>query len=100
MNIPKIVNQQKTFFNSVVAAYTGWVDSRNDPTKAVVCGDGTAVNGPVLLQTKEAMEEDCVAISWKKGDVLLIDNQLVLHARRPFFGKRRILASISPIETQ
>ena len=33
---------------------------------------------------------------WKKGDVLLIDNRLVLHARRSFSGPRRILASISP----
>jgi hypothetical protein len=29
---------RKTFFNSVVAAYTGWNDSRNDGTKAVLLG--------------------------------------------------------------
>ena len=30
----------QTFFNAIVAAYTGWVDSRNDPTKSVLLGDG------------------------------------------------------------
>ena len=86
---------QKTFFNSVVAAYTGWTDSRNDPEKAVVCGDGSPVDGPGLLATAAAMNEECVAFRWQKGDVLLIDNSLVLHSRRPYRGARRILASIA-----
>lgn len=91
-------SQRKTFFNSMVAAYTGWIDERNDPTKSVKCGDGSPVEGDVLTRTGEAMTEECVAFTWQKGDVLLIDNQLVLHSRRPFSGKRRILASISPME--
>lgn len=85
----------KTFFNSMVAAYTGWVDSRNDPTKAVCCGDGTPVNGEALKRTAVAMQEEAVAFQWQKGDVLWIDNALVLHSRRPFTGQRRILASIA-----
>ena len=86
---------RKTFFNSVVAAYTGWVDSRNDPTKAVRCGDDTPVDGDVLLQTAQAMKEECVAFKWQKGDILLIDNALVMHSRNPFSGRRSILASIA-----
>ena len=86
----------KTFFNSMVAAYTGWVDSRNDPQKAVCCGDGSAVNGTALIKTGEAMEEEAAKIRWKRGDVMLIDNKLVLHARKPFVGPRRIVASIAP----
>lgn len=86
----------KTFFNSMVAAYTGWVDSRNDPTKAVVCGDGTPVNGDALLKTSASMEAESVNIKWQKGDVLFIDNNLVLHSRRPFSGPRRICATLSP----
>ena len=87
--------QKKTFFNSMVAAYTGWVDQRNDPKKAVCCGDGTPVDGEVLEATAKAMVEESVAFQWQKGDVLLIDNGLVLHSRQPFEGSRRILASIA-----
>lgn len=86
---------KKTFFNSVVAAYTGWVDSRNDPTQAVRCGDHSPVDGEALLATAAAMTDACVAFSWQPGDVLLIDNALVMHSRRPFSGPRRILASIA-----
>ncbi|MEC7946219.1 MAG: TauD/TfdA family dioxygenase [Myxococcota bacterium] len=85
----------KTFFNSMVAAYTGWVDSRNDPTRSVRFGDDSAMDGDVLLRTAEAMTEECVAFRWQQGDVLLIDNALVMHSRRPFAGPRRILASIA-----
>jgi len=85
----------KTFFNSMVAAYMGWVDARNDPKKAVVCGDDSPVDGDALLKTSQAMDEECVAFRWEKGDVLLIDNRLVMHSRRPYTGSRRILASIA-----
>ena len=85
----------KTFFNSIVAAYTGWTDSRNNPKKAVCCGDGSPVDEQAVLATAEAMEEECVAIPWERGDVLWVDNSLVLHARRPFEGQRKILASIA-----
>ena len=87
--------QQKTFFNSMVAAYTGWIDSRNDPKQSVLCGDGSSVDGSVLELTASRMKADSVAIQWQKGDVLCIDNHLVLHAREPFSGERRILATIS-----
>ena len=85
----------KTFFNSMVAAYTGWIDSRNDPRRAVICGDGTAVDGDALEATAVAMNEESVAFRWEAGDMLWIDNRLVMHARRPYEGPRRILASIA-----
>jgi len=32
---------------------------------------------------------------WQKGDLLLVDNFLVMHGRRPFVGTRKVLASLS-----
>jgi alpha-ketoglutarate-dependent taurine dioxygenase len=86
----------KTFFNSVVAAYTGWSDKRNDPTQAVRCGDGSAVNGDALLTTAKAMREEQVAITWQPQDMMWIDNHLTMHSRQPYQGDRRILAAIAP----
>ena len=31
---------------------------------------------------------------WETGDVVLVDNFLVMHGRRPFKGTRRVLASL------
>ena len=38
----------------------------------------------------KVLEEESAVIPWQKGDVLLIDNKLVLHSRRPFAGPRKI----------
>ncbi|MEE2644852.1 MAG: TauD/TfdA family dioxygenase [Myxococcota bacterium] len=86
---------EEVFFNSMVAAYTGWQDERNEATESLVCGDESPVDGAALLKTKAEMELLCAAIAWTKGDLLLIDNGLVMHSRRPFSGPRRILASIA-----
>jgi hypothetical protein len=41
-------NGRKVFFNQVVAAYTGWVDSRNEYGKAVVFGDDSPLPKEVV----------------------------------------------------
>ena len=33
-------------------------------------------------------------LEWQAGDVALVDNFRVMHGRRPFVGKRRVLASL------
>jgi alpha-ketoglutarate-dependent taurine dioxygenase len=39
-------------------------------------------------------EELTVDLQWQQGDVALVDNLRVMHGRRPFEGKRRVLASL------
>ncbi|KAF5194652.1 Clavaminate synthase-like protein [Thalictrum thalictroides] len=85
---------RKVWFNSMVAAYTGWKDDRNDPVKAVTYGDGTPLPADIIYKCLELLDEECVAIPWQKGDILLIDNWAVLHSRRPFDPPRRVLASL------
>jgi len=82
------------FFNSVIAAYTGWNDSRNVGKKAVVLGDGSPVDEAAVDSVAEFMRERRVAFKWKKGDVLIIDNTLVMHSRETFVRPRRVLASL------
>lgn len=85
---------RKIWFNSMVAAYTGWKDARNDPVKAVTFGDGTLLPAEIIYECLKILEEESVAIPWKKGDILLLDNFAVLHSRRSFDPPRRILASL------
>lgn len=83
------------WFNSMVAAYTGWQDSRNEATKAVTFGDGTPLPRDAVLDCNKIMEEVSVAVPWEKSDVLVIDNLRVQHSRRTFVPPRRVLASLS-----
>jgi alpha-ketoglutarate-dependent taurine dioxygenase len=86
---------QKVFFNSIVAVYTGWNDARNDGRTAVVTADGEPMDAAVIDEVVRQMDESCVNFKWQHGDVLCLNNHTVLHARQPFRGERRILASIS-----
>ena len=63
----------ETFFNSMVAAYTGWIDSRNDPTKSVVLGDGTPVDGDAIKDIERFQMARRVAFRWQSGDIIIID---------------------------
>lgn len=85
---------RRMFFNSMVAAFTGWIDSRNDPTKAVVLGDGTPVDAEAMGNVARFMMRERVQFKWARGDVIIIDNRVAMHSRNPFERPRRILAAL------
>ncbi|WCJ40877.1 2-oxoglutarate (2OG) and Fe(II)-dependent oxygenase superfamily protein [Euphorbia peplus] len=85
---------RKLWFNNMVAAYTGRFDKKNDPTKSVTFGNGEVLPGEIVYDCKKIMEDESIAIPWQKGDMLLIDNLVVLHARNSFIPPRRVLASL------
>ena len=86
---------RKTFFNSMVAAFTGWNDSRNSGETAVRLGDGTYVDKALMNEAVKVMDEICVAFKWHSGDCLIVDNRTAMHSRRPFEGPRKILAALA-----
>ena len=61
----------------------------------MLTADGEFLDPDVMARLVEAMDDKCVNFKWEKGDVLWINNHTVLHARQPFEGDRRILASIA-----
>ncbi|KAI3772036.1 hypothetical protein L6452_03210 [Arctium lappa] len=79
---------------SGVAAYTGWEDARNDPVKVVTFRDDTPLTAHVIYECLKILDEESVAIPCQQGDVLLLDNLAVLHARQLFELPRRVLASL------
>jgi hypothetical protein len=58
-------------------------------------GEGRYLDAAAIEEAARVMQEVCVAFPWRRGDVLLLDNRTVMHARRSFEGPRRILASLA-----
>ena len=58
-------------------------------------GDGGEISDRLLVQIREAMKSVTVLIKWQLGDVLVLDNLLTAHGRRPFSGPRKILLTMT-----
>jgi len=85
---------ETSFFNQLIAAFRGWKDARNDPSKSVTFGDGSPIDVPALTTAIKLADELSYDLNWQAGDVALIDNYRVMHGRRPYSGKRRVVASL------
>ena len=89
---------RKAFFNQLIAAYCGWKDSRNDPSKSVTFGDGAPLDRDAVGQAVSLADELTFDLAWQQGDVALVDNYVTMHGRRTFTGTRKVLASLVAAE--
>lgn len=65
--------------------------------ECVRCGNGDTIPLEILLDAKQICEDLAVNVEWQKGDVVLLSNYLMMHARRPWKGPegtRKLLASL------
>jgi alpha-ketoglutarate-dependent taurine dioxygenase len=106
---------KKCFFNQLIATTANALEFSKvgtngggfDPLKDVptqdginACvrfADGDQIDLDILLDAKRLCEENAYDIPWQDGDVALIDNYLVMHARRMWngpAGTRQLLASL------
>ncbi|MGW5681885.1 TauD/TfdA family dioxygenase [Nonomuraea sp. NPDC003754] len=57
-------------------------------------GDGSALDVADLRQVREVAKRNECAFPWQQGDVMMIDNLLVMHGRHAYTGNRRILVAM------
>jgi hypothetical protein len=61
----------------------------------VTFGDGSPIPDPAIEVILETAVECGVCFEWRQGDVLMLDNLAVSHARRPYSGPRCIRVAMS-----
>jgi len=83
-----------SFFNQLIAAFNGWKDTRNDPTKSITFGDGTPLAPADVAGASTLADEVTFDLPWQSGDLALVDNYTAMHGRRTFKGTRKVLASL------
>lgn len=88
-------NTRKTFYNQVLAAYTGWVDKRNSFGQAVTFGDGSLIPADFITDLESFMKANASVYKWEAGQFVIVDNSVAYHSRQPFKGPRRVFAAIA-----
>ena len=56
-------------------------------------GDGSPIDNETARRIRLALRAETVTFAWRRGDVLVLDNMLTAHGRRPFTG-----AAVSSLE--
>jgi alpha-ketoglutarate-dependent taurine dioxygenase len=96
--VRRLADGRTSFFNQLIAAFQGWKDERNDPSKAITFGDGTLLDRDAVNVATQLGEELSFNVPWQRGDVALVDNFVTMHGRRAFTGIRKVLASLVAAE--
>lgn len=83
------------FFNQLIAAYQGWGDVSHLGAKIICFGDGSDISDAQMQLVIKEADALVFDVPWQNGDVALVDNYMAMHGRRPFTGKRAVLASFA-----
>jgi amino acid adenylation domain-containing protein len=62
-------------------------------------GDGSLIDATIVDHISDVYRQSAVAFPWRERDVLMVDNMLVAHGRRPFVGPRRIAVAMGEMTT-
>jgi alpha-ketoglutarate-dependent taurine dioxygenase len=57
-------------------------------------GDGSEIPASDMEFVRSAYESELVEFAWHAGDVLLVDNMMVAHGRRPYTGEREVFIAM------
>ena len=68
----------------------------NEPRNAFY-GDGTEIDEAALSHIRAVYESETFTFSWQRGDVLILDNILTAHGRKPYRGSRQIVVGMGQL---
>ncbi len=65
-----------------------------EPPRNAYYGDGTSIDESDLEQIREVYTKEAIVFGWQKQDILVLDNMLAAHGRRPFRGPRKLVVGM------
>lgn len=69
----------------------------NEPRNAFF-GDGTEIDEAALSHIRAVYNNEMLTFPWRRGDVLILDNMLTAHGRKPYRGPRQIVVGMGQLK--
>jgi len=66
----------------------------------VFYGDGSPIPDALVAELQQLCWQISVAFPWQQGDVLMLDNMMIAHARNPFVGPRKMVVAMGELVGQ
>jgi alpha-ketoglutarate-dependent taurine dioxygenase len=101
--VPGRSGRRDTFINNVVALYLGELSFKRGTLAATVRSlaperfpitvrmeDGSPIPGAVVKEILAENQRAAVAVRWREGEVLMVDNTRILHGRLAHSGERHV----------
>jgi alpha-ketoglutarate-dependent taurine dioxygenase len=60
-------------------------------------GDGTPISPAVAQHLRDAYLQEQVTFPWQRGDLLMMDNMMAIHARNPYAGQRQVVVGMAEL---
>lgn len=67
----------------------------NDLPRNAFYGDGSPIEIEILDHIRQIYNKEKKFFKWQKRDIMILDNLLMAHGRRPFEGERKVVVAMS-----
>lgn len=102
---------EKVFFNQIQLHHTSCLAPQvreallsmftlDNLPRSVYFGDGSHIDDSVVRLITDIYWQNAAVFLWQKGDLLMLDNMLVAHGRKPFVGTRKIVVAMGDMITE
>lgn len=99
------LTQEKVFFNQIPLHHFSCLEAsvqesllalfgKENLPRHVYYGDGSPIEDSLVAEIVNLYWENTISFPWQQYDILMIDNMLVAHARKPFAGARKIVVAM------
>nr|HRC84927.1 TauD/TfdA family dioxygenase [Thermoanaerobaculia bacterium] len=99
------VSGEKLFFNQIQAHHVSCLDpatresleqmvSEAELPRNVYFGDGSPIPDATVMELIDLYDRLSLVFPWQKGDLVVVDNMLIAHARNSFTGPRKITVAM------
>lgn len=100
------ISGEIVWFNQVHLFHVSSLDSKSresiystfaeeDLPRNAYYGDGSSIEASILDEIRGIYQEEAIVFPWHNGDILLLDNMLSAHGRRPYSGARRVIVGMA-----